>query len=231
VTEIMTFSITSNPVGAIVVLDGETLNDRTPAQVELDVLQTHSVSIQLEDYEVASWRFGRDELEGGGQLTSGAIHFALAPSTPPGFVTIADPGYNVRVTVTPQSGAGSPELRLDAARSHDISLLPGRYDLRLEAPDVFWSDQRTITVTSGETRAIAQLPRAVEVQVGANPGNCIVFIDDLEIGPPPFRRQIVVGQHRFIFDWSAAGGGRREIPVRINNASGQRVFGTPGGRQ
>ena len=86
--------------------------------------------------------------------------------------------------------------------------------------------RRGITIEAEEVVEITWVPRAVTVQVGANPGNCVVSINGVEVGPPPFPYQIVAGPHTFTFDWTAIDRGTRDLQVRVETAN-QRIFGVP----
>jgi hypothetical protein len=220
------FTITSNPVGARVIFDGEELAEATPATVDVDLAGEHSVQVALDGYETTSWRFGRDDLNES-QLQERELMFALTPSTPPGFVEIDNPGYPVAVTISPREG-GRPQSVAEAT-SHNIRLMPGNYTVELSAPSVFLANERrNVTIESGQTFTLPALPRAVTVQVAAVPGNCIVSVDGREVGPTPFPLQIVVGTHQFTFDWSAIGQGSKNVSVSINS-NGQRVVEQAGG--
>jgi hypothetical protein len=223
----MTFTVLSNPVGARVTFDGEVLDERTPVDIDVDLGEEHTVVVELDDHESRSWRFSRDDLSQQ-HLESGELMFVLEPSIPPGFLSIDNPGYPVAVSATPM--AGGRTVTSPAATSHEIRLAPGRYRVTLSAPSVYWQGEtRTVTVASEEALPIANLPRAVQVQVAAVPGNCTVSINGREVGPTPFGVQIVVGTHDFHFDWSALGRGTKDVSVRIDS-NGQRVVEEAGDR-
>jgi len=221
----VTFNVVSDPVGARITLDGEALNDRTPADVTLDVTQDHRLVIEYEGYEAQSVSLTPNNVAD--YLESGELRFNLVPSIPPGFVAIDNPGYPVAVTITPSDGGRSRSL--PEATSHNVSLMPGDYVVELSAPSVFLAaEQRSVTVESGATFTLPNLPRAVTVQVAAVPGNCVVSVDGREVGPTPFPLEIVVGTHQFTFDWTAIEQGSKNVSVSINS-NGQRVVEQAGG--
>jgi hypothetical protein len=222
----VTFTVISNPAGARVTLDGEALDQSTPAEISLDAARNHRLTVQLEGYEAQGIELTPDNI--GNYLESRELRFGLVPSIPPGFVTLENPGYPVAATVTPANGGRAATHA--AATSHEIRLMPGRYTIELSAPDVFYRESREVTLESEQSLSLAPLPRLASVQVSATPGNCVVFIDDVEIGPPPFNRDIVVGEHKFSFDWSVIGRGRRDVTQRVT-ASNQPIIGTPGGER
>jgi serine/threonine-protein kinase len=224
------FTIVSVPVGVRVTFDGEILNDRTPADVDIDLAESHSVTIELEDYSSESWTFDRDALSDA-QVESRELRFNLTPAIAPGFVKIDNPSYAVEVRVTPVGGTPGQELNLGASNLHEIRLTPGRYAINASAPSVYWTGQRrTVTVVSEETLSITWLPRAVTVQVSAVPGNCVVSIDGVEVGSPPFPQLLIsIGPHTFNFDWTAMGRGTKEETVRVRT-NNQRIVGQPIGK-
>jgi len=221
----MTFTVTSNPLGARVTFDGEVLNDRTPAEVDIDLSETHTVVVELEGYDAASWRFGREQLNAT-HMNSRELSFNLTSSIPPGVVSINNP-YPVAVTITPVEGGNS--VNRAESTSHEIRLRPGRYLLEMSAQSVFWRGaQRYVQVESERTVPVTGLPRVVEVQVSAVPGNCTVSVDGRVVGPTPFGLQIVTGPHDFTFDWSAVGRASKTVQVRVDS-NGQRIVEQAGG--
>lgn len=224
----MTFTIVSNPVGARVTFDGQVLNDRTPAEVEIDMAEEHSVTIELEGYNTESWKFDEEMLTDA-HRESRELRFLLEPSIPPGFVSIDNPSFPVTVTITPVGGGRATSF--NAASSHRIRLAPGRYTVDASAPSVHWGgDRRPVTVESEQTAAVNWIPRAVTVQVSAVPGNCVLSIDGELVGATPQPQVLItVGTHTFTFDWSAIGQGIKDktVSVRSNN---QRIVEQSGGK-
>jgi len=218
------FTIRSTPPGATVTFDSEVLEQATPVEVGIDLSSDarHVIGLRLDGYDSVGLTFGAGDLDES-QITERELNFPLTSAIPPGFVSIDNPSYAVVVTVTP-SGGGTGRT-FDASNRHQIRLAPGRYVVDLSAPSVYWVERRIVTVGSEQVVEITP-PRAVTVQVGANPGNCVVSINGVEVGPPPFPQQIVAGTHTFSFDWGAIGGGVRNITVRVTR-NGQQVFGTP----
>ena len=219
-----TFTIVSSPAGATVAFDGEQLGQATPVDVSIDLENDadHSIRLTLDGYDAASWGFSAGDLSAD-QLSANELNFPLMSAIPPGFVVLENPAYPVAITVLPR-GSGATQT-IAASTSHRIRLTPGSYDLQFSAPSVHWVDRRRVTVDS-EAEVPITVPRAVTVQVGANPGRCIVSIDGVVVGPPPFRQQIVAGNHVFRFDWSEVGQDTRDIDVRVTS-NNQQVFGTP----
>ncbi len=201
------FEIASDPPGARVVLDGEPLGQTTPVGVELDPEGRHEIALELAGYEPRRRGLSLSELTVA-ERDSGRLEFALTKAVPPGFVRITA-SYPVQVTADGR--------RLSGDRP---SLAPGRYQLELTAPSVFWRDSRTVEIASGETVELAA-PRAVAVTVAATPGNCQVKIDGRDVGYVPANVQLVLGSHSFDFAW--AGGQTLSVREEIR-ADTTRVF-------
>ncbi len=201
------FEIVSEPPGARVVLDGEPLAQPTPVAVELDPEKRHELTLELPGYEARRRGLSLADLTVA-EREAGRLEFALAKAVPPGFVRVAA-SYPVQVSADGR--------RLSGDRP---SLPPGRYQLELSAPSVFWRDRRTVEIASGETVEL-DAPRAVAVTVAATPSNCQVKIDGLDVGFVPASVQLAVGAHSFDFAW--AGGQTLSVTEEIRPDT-TRVF-------
>jgi serine/threonine protein kinase len=85
-----------------------------------------------------------------------------------------------------------------------LELAPGRYELQLEAPSVFYRATHSIEIRSGE-RTRLRLPMTTTVKVAASPSRCRVRLDGQDLGFVPLTLDLVLGRHRFEFEWQHLG--------------------------
>ena len=198
----------------------------TPVEVTIDLSSDaeHTIGLRLDGYDDEGAVFGVETLTES-QLSARELNFPMTSSIPPGLLSIDSPSYPVVVTVTPRGG-GSAQTS-DSSGNHQITLSPGRYVVELSAPSVFWvsADRPPITVASEQVVTI-RVPPVVGVRVVANPGNCVVSIDGVVVGPQPFDIQLVTGRHTFTFDWTGISQGLRHMPFTVGIDTRQ-IFGVP----
>lgn len=205
------FTITSRPAGAEVRLDGEVLADRTPAVVDLSTERTYRLELTLAEHNDAGFTFAFDDLSRT-QRDSRALHFPMTPSVVPGRLAVQG-AYAVTLEMSGRSYAVEP--------GGDVSVAPGDHEVTILAPDVFLTARRAVTVTSDEVARI-MLPPVASVTVAANPANCRVSIDGIDVGYLPTTVRLVVGTHDFRFDWETQGKTTSVTrPIRLDT---DRVF-------
>jgi hypothetical protein len=203
------YTITSEPSGAAVHIDDDpTAAGITPIDLELTVGEEHRIVVGLEGFHTASQSLIAEI--GKGQ----ELPFRLQPIIPPGFIRVA---ASFPVSVTLEGRRLRPEAELE----------PGRYNVRLSAPDLFFEATRTVIVEPGETTTI-ELPRTHETRVAAVPGNARVIIDAAldRAFEPPFDLTVIAGSsHQLRFEWPD--GRALEQTVRFEPAVRQ-ILGSPG---
>ncbi len=186
-----TFTVTSAPAGAAVILDGSTLEAVTPATIELLPDTAYELGLRLDGHDPTGMSFTLADLSDS-QRSSATLHFPLQSSIPPGSVAItADYPVTVRV-----DGRSYTSKRFD--------LPPGDYTAQITARSVFLSESRRISIASGKTQTIA-LPIATRLTIAANPSRCRVKIDGMDAGYLPSEVQVTLGNHVFEFDWESLG--------------------------
>ena len=204
-----TFTISSQPPGARVALDGEPLAGVTPLAVSLTPGRDYQLALTLAGHEPAGSSFALEELSAE-QRESAKLHFVLRSSIPPAeLVVLAD--YRVTVAIEGRRQSGTGEIRL--------SVPPGSHTVELSAPDVFYGDKRSVVLESEESRTL-ELPRTVTIPVAAE-GRCRLSIDGREVGDLPARVELTIGFHQFRFEWE--GGLVKEERHNIG-ISTQRIF-------
>lgn len=206
-----TFTITSRPEGASVMLDGEQLAGGTPLTVELAPGGQHRLSLRLAGYEPAAFDFSLEDLSVS-QRADATLHFPLQASTPPGTLSLSS-SYAARVTVAGRERTLKP--------GDEIELPPGEVVVDIRAAEAFYVNRRTVRIRSGEN-TVLPLPALAEITVAANPGYCRVRIDGIDAGYLPVTVQIAVGSHEFRFDWETIG--KQLTVTRAIRADTGRVF-------
>lgn len=210
------FTVTSQPAGATVTLDGTEVG-ATPYELEMLPETRYTIELALEGYAPAGWAFALDDLSAT-QRSSATLHFPMQPDVEPGTVTV-DADYPVSATA--RSVDTGQTRRFSASTGLQMSLPPGSWIVTLSAPEVFLSERSTVNVSSGETRQL-NAPAVATVQVAAAPGNCRVSIDGQFVDVTPLQARLAAGDHEFLFEWPATG-----VSLTLNERiqrDGQRVF-------
>jgi hypothetical protein len=204
-----TVTISSEPPGAQVTLDGLALEGVTPLAVAFVPGRDYRLRLTLEGHEPAGWGFDLDKLSAE-QRESGRLHFVLTASVVPAeLVIVASYAVTVEAAGLQQSGEG--EIRL--------SVPPGTHTVELSAPQVFYSDSRSVALESEESRTL-ELPPTVTIPVAAE-GRCRLSIDGRDVGDLPARVELTTGSHLFRFEWD--GGPVKEQRHNIGMST-QRIF-------
>ena len=188
------FEITSQPAGATISIDGESIGEVTPATVDLSPGIDYRLGVKLSGYDAGGRTFSLDDLNDS-QRAEHTLHFGLQKSIPPGVVAIQAP-YAVGVEV------GGRTYR--PTTNQKINLRPGRYEMRIFAPDVFYNATRSVNVSSQQTVDI-RLPQSTSVTLAATPSNCRVSINGQDAGFVPVTVKVTLGAQQFEFNWSRLG--------------------------
>ena len=212
------FTVTSQPPGAAVTVDGTEVGV-TPYELELLPDTPHTLQLELDGYSPAGWAFALDDLSAA-QRSSATLHFPMQPDVEPGVISV---DANYAISATARSVDSGQTRSFDAAVGMQISLPPGSWVVTLSAPEVFLSQQATVTVASGETRRLSA-PTVANVQIAAAPGNCRVSIDGRFVDVTPLQLRMAGGDHEFLFEWPASGASLT-VNERIVR-DGQRIFAT-----
>jgi len=218
-----TYTITSNPSGAQVYVDGNPQEGRTPVEIRILPGRRYQVRVEMAGYATASWAFTDADLDETHRNTRELL-FNLEADTPPGTLVLTNASYPVVITVQRLDDAGSPTGRVQtfpAAQSHEIELTSGLYEVELSAPNVYFHRVDRMSIHP-EGRHPLVVPRAVNVRVMAYPANCQVSIDGRQHDSSPFSVELVIGEHEFRFDWSALGEGEKTVTHMVSR-EGQQI--------
>ena len=198
----------------------------TPVQVELIDGVQHSVSVTAEGYEPQSWAFTETDLNDS-QRQSRAIDVPLRSLVPPGRLQISS-AYPVTATVRlirseDGSEANGPARQLSGPEGAE--LMPGAYEVVVEAPDVFLYEVRQVRVVSAQS-VIVNTPRVVRVNIRAVPANCRVSIGDRVVDSTPILQlPLALGTYQVHFEWP--GLGKTLTRAVVVDADGQSIFARP----
>ena len=204
-----TITITSEPAGARVALDGTPLEGVTPLPVTLVAGRDYELTVTLAGHEPAGMGFGLDDLSPE-QRQAGSLHFPLAVSVPPAELVVRA-SYPVTVEVAGRRRSGDGEIRL--------SVPPGSHTVELSAPRVFYASSLSVVLESAESRTL-DLPPTVTIPVAAQ-GRCSLSIDGRLVGDLPAEVELTVGLHTFRFEWE--GGLVKEQRLNIGRST-QRIL-------
>lgn len=215
------YRIGTTPSGARVILNGAVLDGVTPLFLEVTPGTPYNIRTELDGYDAAGWAFTLEDLSDA-QRASRTLDFPLTASYVPGHLVLVAP-YRVTIEVR-ASGTDSAQPRSYGPSANlEVPLRPGRYDLALSAPSVFFERALTVDVAEGAQREI-RVPDAVSVQVAAVPSNCRVTIDGRDVGATPVSVDITLGRHEFEFEWPALG--RMVTRTEMISEAQQVVFAT-----
>jgi hypothetical protein len=186
------YQVRSVPTGALVRLDGQDIARPTPVDVDLFPGQAYDIEVELEGYEPR--RRSVDPAELAPDVV--ALDFPLTRIVRPGRL-LAEAAFPVTLVARSEDGG---ERRAEG-RSPSLEVPPGSYFISVAAPEVFYTAEATVTVREGEDVVLPDIPTAVKVLVFDVPGNATVRIDDFTPFPSGGPRTVVVGTHRFVFEW------------------------------
>ena len=205
------WQLQTEPSGATVVLNGTKLEGVTPMRIELPPDGAHKVVLSLEEYRRKTIRVGDSDIPSSDTIP-------LIALGRPGTLSVRST-YPVAI-LRGRSTLAKPDFAPSAR------LRPGRYQITLSAPGVFLREEMEIQIHEQETSFI-EAPLLGSMFVRANPGNCIISIDGIEAGAPPFMNMdIVSGNHQFIFTWPDGQTDIQEVQIRQGKPSyviGQRL--------
>jgi len=191
-------SVVSDPRGAAVSVDGQTVRGTTPLSVPIDPGIDHRIVV---------WRDGyaSQELRTEAGRVPPELRVTLQSLSPPGKLVVAsayplDVLWRGRVLSRNQT---APEVSLPSG-PQVVTLVAPAYFLKLDVP---------VEVRASESIAVAA-PALGRLNIRAQPDNCRILIDGAFVDYPPIlEKPVAAGKHTVAFEWPD--GARREHPVEV----------------
>ncbi len=171
---VVALSVTSNPSGAAVSLDGDDTGAVTPASFPLEEPYPQTVALSLDGYEAAS----QDLPPVDGEPVAVAFELTREPTF--GRVVLSGP-YEFEVW------RGNERLR-SMAPEHDLTLATGSARLRIRNPEYLLDLQYSVEVLDGGRESVIA-PALGSLTVFSNPGSCEIFVGDQSLGYLPISRR------------------------------------------
>jgi len=198
------YEVRSDPEGALVSLDGQDIARPTPVDIDLFAGQSYDIVVSFEGYEPG--RRSIDPAELAPDIV--ALDFVLTRIVRPGRLLVQAAFPLALVARSDGGGARRAE-----GRSPSLELPPGSYSVSISAPEVFFAGEATVSVREGEDVVLPNIPTAVRVLVFDVPGDATVRIDDFAPFPSGGPRTVVVGAHRFVFEWPSGEQVTRDVEI------------------
>ncbi len=184
-------TVATTPPGARVTLDGSAVEGVTPVEVALEPGRQYALALALDGHRPVSRKVRWEDLPDAVHQ-GGAYEVDLPELPPPGHLVVRA-AYPVTVEVDGQRRSGDR-----------IEVPAGSHRVTVSAPQVFYSDTRTVEVAPGGNAEIS-LPATRKVTVGATPGNCRVKVDGRDVGFVPVGVELAYGRHEIEFLWESLG--------------------------
>jgi hypothetical protein len=191
-------SVSSDPSGARVSVDGRAVEGTTPLKLTLDPRAAHVLQVSREGHSPQEVRLPAGALPPEVKLT-------LEPAAAPGSVSVTS-SYPLDVM-------WKGKVLAKGQVSPRVSVPAGRQVLTLQSPTYFLKSTVNVDVKSGAEAEVAA-PTLGRISIRASPDNCEVFIEGVFVDYPPILdRQIAAGPKTVAFKWPD--GTRREEQTEI----------------
>jgi serine/threonine protein kinase len=204
----VTLSVVSDPRGAAVSVDGETVRGTTPLTVSIDPGQDHRIVV---------WRDGyaSQELRTAAGRAPAELRVTLQSLSPPGRLVVTAP-YPLDVVWRGKTLAREQTVA-------EVSLPSGPQVVTLVATAHFLRVDSPVEVRASETVSLAA-PALGRLNIRAQPDNCRVLIDGAFVDYPPIlEKQVATGTHTVAFEWPD--GTRRAQTVEVTSRAPAYVTG------
>jgi len=200
----VTVSVTTEPPGAAVSVDGRAVEGVTPLELSLDRATAHRLELSLQGYQSRTLR-----LEAGEATPRLAV--PLEAVRPPGTLAVSA-DYPVDVFL-------GERVLAQGERSPQVSLAAGSHTVTLRSKEYFLDYRATVEVAAGE-RSTLRAPGLGRIHIRATPGNCRIFIDgDFADYPPISDKPIAAGPHRVSFRWPDGSTKEKGVEVKAGESA------------
>jgi hypothetical protein len=177
--------IDSLPPHAEVYLDGK-LMGKTPLTLsQYNACDNHTVMLKKEGSQVFQKTFDGSK---SWREISNTLDTVSLSEIPSGYVKFEPPPpYPVEVTL---DGKKLP------TQDNTFALQEGEKTILLKSPGVLYQSTQKVSVAGGKTVPLKVNWRQVgKLIIQAEPSNCRIFVDDVDLGYPPLEQSIVTGDH------------------------------------
>ena len=179
-------AIDSNPPHALIYLDGKLLGAAPVTVPAYNACDKHTFTIKKENFQ--EWQRTFDETMPWSKITNTMDSVSLS-EIPQGSARLdPPPPYAVEVFL------GDKKV---ATQDGVVTLPEGNYTLVLKSPGVLYQSNQKVSIAAGKTLPLKVNWKALgKLSIQAEPSNCRIFVDGLDLGPPPLLEQdIVAGDH------------------------------------
>jgi len=181
VVEGRTISVTSQPTGAAMWLDGQAVGV-TPGDAKIPDSKTHELVLKADGYTELHQNID--------STTADKLNLVMEATAAPGNIRYSG-DYPVSLFVNGK-----------ASRGNQLSLPAGTYTISVRTKNnAFIRYSKQVEVRSGETTTIQQ-PAMGILNIKANPSNCKISIDGEFVDDAPiFNLPVQSGKHIILFNW------------------------------
>lgn len=198
--------VESQPAGATILLDGESLG-KTPSVIKISDDKQHEVSLQLDGYQPVKQTVDAKSPQ--------ALTLSLEPVIVKGYVKYSGQ-YPVTIFSEGKALHGNP-----------VELDPGTYTLSFRArKQAVLRFSQKVQVKPGETVTVKG-PAMGSITIKAQPSNCKISVDGEFVDVAPISNlAIQAGKHTILFNWEKLG---KTLNKDVNISAGgpQSVTGVP----
>jgi serine/threonine protein kinase len=179
--------IETQPPGAKITLDDETLEGETPIKVKLAFDKIYTLKLLMEGYYDKTLELNAKELE-----DTATYQLEVIPD--PGFLIVKG-SYPIDIYL-------GNRLLARSAINKKIEILPGNHNLTIVNEEIFLNRIINVQISSKQNTEFA-LPGIGKINIQAIRSNCKIYIDGKYLDYPPISdRNIVAGNHTIKCVWA-----------------------------
>jgi eukaryotic-like serine/threonine-protein kinase len=184
--KIADLTIDSKPPHALVYQDGKLLGAAPVTVSNYNACEKHTFMIRKENFQ--EWQRTFDEGTPWSEITTTLDSVSLS-EIPSGYARFdPPPPYAVDVFL---------DNKKIAAKDGVVTLPEGNHSIVLKNSEVLYESTQKVSITGGKTLPLkVSWKRLGKLSIQAEPSNCRIFVDGVDLGAPPLLDQdIVAGDH------------------------------------
>jgi len=178
--------VDSNPPHAQVYMDGKLLGPAPYTIRDYHACEQHTFMLKKDRFQ--EWTRTFDETTPWSTITATMDNVSLS-EIPQGFARFdPPPPYTVEVFL---------DDKKVATKDGVVTLPEGSHSIVLKSPGVLYQSTQKVSITGGKTQSLKVNWRGLgKLSIQAEPSNCRIFVDGVDLGAPPLLDQdIVSGDH------------------------------------